>query len=225
MTDDQAALESFQGVARLFPLPNLVLFPNVDQGLHIFEYRYRQMAADALDTDQLIALVLLKPDWDEDYDGAPPIETVACLGRIVQHEEMEDGRYNLHVRGLARFVIESEIDGDGKDYRQASGTLLLPVVPSDTQLLMTLRQKLREVVLARFDPDGLAYVQLSTLFSSDSTLDELCDQLGYSLPLPITLKQEMLGEPDLVVRVELLTSALKPPTSTGRSFPPKFSSN
>ncbi len=39
MNSDQAALSGFNGLARLFPLPNLVLFPQVVQGLHIFEPR------------------------------------------------------------------------------------------------------------------------------------------------------------------------------------------
>ena len=55
MNDD--ALRDFSGTARLFPLPNLVLFPHVVQGLHVFEPRYRQMTADALAADGLIALV------------------------------------------------------------------------------------------------------------------------------------------------------------------------
>ena len=71
------ALAAFGGVARLFPLPNLVLFPHVVQGLHIFEPRYRQLMADALAADRLIALVLLKPGWEKDYDGRPAIEAVA----------------------------------------------------------------------------------------------------------------------------------------------------
>ena len=34
---------TFSGVVRLFPLPNLVLYPHVMQPLHIFEDRYREM--------------------------------------------------------------------------------------------------------------------------------------------------------------------------------------
>ena len=71
MTDDRAALDSFDGVARLFPLPNLVLFPQVVQGLHVFEPRYRQLMADALAGDGLVTLVLLKPGWEEEYDETP----------------------------------------------------------------------------------------------------------------------------------------------------------
>ena len=39
MQSDAEALANFSGTVRLFPLPNLVLFPHVVQGLHIFEPR------------------------------------------------------------------------------------------------------------------------------------------------------------------------------------------
>ena len=45
----------------LFPLPNVVLFPNVFLPLHIFEPRYREMVADALASDRMIGMVLLRP--------------------------------------------------------------------------------------------------------------------------------------------------------------------
>src|SRR5262249_47808902 len=92
MNEDQAALAGFNGLARRFPLPNLVLFPHVVQGLHIFEPRYRQLMTDALATDRTISIVLLRPGWEEEYDEKPAIEPVACLGRIVWHEKMSDGR-------------------------------------------------------------------------------------------------------------------------------------
>ena len=83
MADDLSPLSGFCGKVRLFPLPNLVLFPEVMQPLHIFEPRYRQMTADALAGDRLIALGLLRPGWEADYDGKPAIYPVACLGRVV----------------------------------------------------------------------------------------------------------------------------------------------
>src|SRR4029077_15583863 len=45
----------------LFPLPNVVLFPNVFLPLHIFEPRYREMVADAAASDRMIGMVLLRP--------------------------------------------------------------------------------------------------------------------------------------------------------------------
>src|SRR6188508_1840905 len=102
MNDPSEILENFSGVARLFPLPNLVFFPQVMQPLHIFEPRYRQMTTDALAGDRLIALVLPKPGWEPDYAGAPDVHPVACLGKIVADQKMDDGRFNILLRGLSR---------------------------------------------------------------------------------------------------------------------------
>jgi len=98
MSDDTSPLAGFDGSARLFPLPNLVLFPHVMQPLHIFEPRYQHMTRDALDGDHLIALVLLQSGWETNYDGAPPIHDVACLGKIVAENSLEDGRFNILLR-------------------------------------------------------------------------------------------------------------------------------
>lgn len=224
MTDDEAVLEEFEGNARLFPLPNLVLFPHVDQGLHIFEHRYRQMTTDALASDGSIVVVLLRPEWHDDYDGRPAIERIGCLSRIVQHERMNDGRYNLVIRGLARFAIDAERPDDDKLYRLATGRILESTAPPDPKRRAELRANLREAVLARFDPQGPAFEHLAELFSGDSPLDRICDQLGYALPLPVSVKQNLLVELDVAARVGALVTALRPPPS-GREFPPKFSAN
>src|SRR5215210_7720227 len=87
--------DDFAGIVRMFPLPNLVLFPHVVQALHIFEPRYRAMLEDALAGDHLICMSLLQPDWESKYDGRPSVYPVMCIGRVVAHARLEDGRYNI----------------------------------------------------------------------------------------------------------------------------------
>src|SRR5688500_3888559 len=101
---------TFSGVARLFPLPNLVLYPHVMQPLHVFEERYREMLDDALATDRLIAMSVLKPGWEQDYDSRPPIAEYACLGKVAAHHRLEDGRYNVLLLGVERVRIVHEMD-------------------------------------------------------------------------------------------------------------------
>jgi uncharacterized protein len=101
----------------LFPLPNVVLFPNVFLPLHIFEPRYRAMTADALTSDRLIGMVLLRPGWERDYEGRPPVYRIGCSGVITHVERQPDGRYNLVLRGLDRFRIVEE--NDDLAYRRA----------------------------------------------------------------------------------------------------------
>ena len=92
----------------LFPLPNVVLFPNVFLPLHIFEPRYREMVADALASDRMIGMVLLRPGWERDYEGRPPVYPIGCSGVITHVERLADGRYNIVLRGLERFRIVEE---------------------------------------------------------------------------------------------------------------------
>src|SRR6516165_8373385 len=109
MNLDDEALAGFTGEARLFPLPNMVLFPHVVQPLHIFEPRYRQMTRDALAGDRLISLVLLRPGSDA-HERRAAVHAVACLGRILAEQALPDGRYNLLLRGLARIRLNGEIE-------------------------------------------------------------------------------------------------------------------
>jgi Lon protease-like protein len=66
----------------LFPLPDVVLFPGVTRPLLIFEPRYREMVADALKGNRIIGMVLLRPGFEKDYEGRPPIHDIGCAGTI-----------------------------------------------------------------------------------------------------------------------------------------------
>ena len=225
MMDDQAALSRFAGNARLFPLPNLVVFPQTLQGLHIFEPRYRQMTADALAGDQLICMVLISPEADIEYDDEPDLAPVGCLGRITQHQELPDGRYNFRLRGLHRVRLVEELNTD-KLYRSARVELMPDVAPAEMDRLVSLRRQLADAVLARFDPDGPATQHLRDLFASDTPLGPLCDALAYSLPLELSLKQDLLADAQVANRVGVLIRSLDvPKPDTSRPFPPEFSDN
>src|SRR5215470_17206415 len=107
----------------LFPLPNVVLFPNVFLPLHIFEPRYREMVADALTSDRLIGMVLLRPGWERDYEGRPPVYPIGCSGVVTHVDRLQDGRYNIVLRGLERFRILEE--DHARSYRRATTDALL----------------------------------------------------------------------------------------------------
>ena len=102
----------------LFPLPNVVLFPNVFLPLHIFEPRYREMVADAITGDRMIGMVLLRPGWELNYEGRPPVYPIGCSGLITHVEQLADGRYNIVLRGFERFRVVAE--DHSRPYRRAS---------------------------------------------------------------------------------------------------------
>jgi len=88
--------------APVFPLPVMNLFPETVAAYHIFENRYREMVHDALEGDGLIAMALLKPGDEADYERTSEIHPVGCLGQIIEHEYLEDGKINILLRGLER---------------------------------------------------------------------------------------------------------------------------
>src|SRR3954463_14008868 len=130
----------------LFPLPNVVLFPNVFLPLHIFEPRYREMVADALASDRMIGMVLLRPGWDRDYEGRPPIYSVGCSGVLTHNERLPDGRYNLVLRGIERFRIVEE--DHALSYRRAVVEPLrdLTLDAADRSVIANQRAKLESIL-------------------------------------------------------------------------------
>jgi Lon protease-like protein len=92
----------------IFPLPDVVLFPHMPLPLHIFEPRYRKMTADAMAGDKVIGMTLLRPGWESDYEGRPPVYPIGCAGQIEECVRLEDGRFNIRLKGLSRFRILSE---------------------------------------------------------------------------------------------------------------------
>jgi Lon protease-like protein len=103
----------------LFPLPSVVLFPNVFLPLHIFEPRYRQMVSDALAGDRIIGMVLLQTAESEG-EGRPAIYEVGCAGLITHVERLPDGRFNIILRGFEKFrIIGEEAPSSDVLYRRA----------------------------------------------------------------------------------------------------------
>ena len=105
----------------IFPLPNVVLFPDTYLPLHIFEPRYRDMVADAGREGACIGMALFKQGWESRYYGNPPIFSLGCVGRMTHIERLQDGRSNLILQGLHRYTIEEEFF-DAR-YRKAKITL------------------------------------------------------------------------------------------------------
>ena len=95
----------------LFPLPSVVLFPEVPLPLHVFEPRYRALVNDVLASHRTIGMALLKPGYEADYHGRPPIYPLGCSGTLVQQERLDDGRYNILLHGRERFRIVEERGG------------------------------------------------------------------------------------------------------------------
>jgi hypothetical protein len=122
MSDDTTEIRvNFGRPMPVFPLASVALMPHAVLPLHIFEPRYRQMVRDALDGAGQIAMAVFEGEaWTLDYQGRPPLRPAVCVGQIVQHEKLPDGRYNVALHGVCRAKILHEEIGDGERlYRMA----------------------------------------------------------------------------------------------------------
>lgn len=223
-------LKLFTGQAPLFPLPNVVHFPQTWLPLHIFEPRYRAMVSDALDGDRLIAMALLRPNQERKYETKfSEIHPVVCLGRIAVEEKLPDGRFNLALRGLCRARIETELDSN-QPYRTAELKLLHDFYPSEPTIDRRHRQ--RELLSGAIEllPELQSDPLLHQLLDAELPLGVLCDVLAHSLGLSTVDAQLLLEEPDVDVRSDLVLHHLrqrqrKAAAGVSSGFPPMFSRN
>ncbi len=219
----------FCGQARLFPLPNLVMFPQVMQPLHVFEPRYRAMMEETLAGDRLIALALLKPGWESEYEGRPKLREHACLCRVATYQKLPDGCYNALVLGVRRVRLIEELPA-AKPFREARVELLEDIYSLKASVDRPHLQRELLSAFKRILPSlPHAHEQLDQLLGAQIPLGMLTDIVAYTLDFPIELKERMLSEPDVDVRAAALLEKLRcgaMPNRPGKStFPPEFSAN
>jgi hypothetical protein len=199
---------TFSAIARaqptelpLFPLPEVVLFPGVDRPLIIYEPRYREMVADALKGDRTIGMVLLRPGFEKDYEGRPPIYAVGCAGRIVESEQLPDGRYIILLRGVTTFRVVSE--DQRKPYRLARVETITDALKSeDLAALSALRERLAKLLVLVLPPD----VDPPDPSMSDA---DFVNVVAQALQMPESDRQELLERDSVLSRARTLVDRLE----------------
>jgi hypothetical protein len=189
----------------LFPLPNVVLFPNVFLPLHIFEPRYRDMVADALATDRLIGMALLRPGWEPHYEGTPPVFAMGCSGVITHVERLSDGRYDIVLRGVERFRILNE--NCERRYRRAAVAPApeRPLDPDGRAALRGCRSRLERLLAPAMthdtqEPGRTIDPKVTAAMGDEDLVNALAQYLSFD-PLE---KQALLEQESLRERAESL---------------------
>ena len=195
----------------IFPLPNVVLFPNVFLALHIFEPRYKEMVADAVASDRMIGMVLLRPGWERDYEGRPPVYPVGCSGVITHVERLADGRYNIVLRGLERFRILEE--DHARSYRRAATEPLIEytMAPDDRAAIRTQRAKIEHLLAPAAEKTGTD-IKIPSAMSDE----DLVNALAQYLDLEVVERQALLERNGLVDRCRSLIELLEMKVITSR---------
>jgi Lon protease-like protein len=187
----------------IFPLPNVVLFPNVFLPLRIFEPRYRAMLADALAGDRIIGMTLLQPGYETNYHGRPPVYPVGCAGVITHSEPMPDGRSNVVLRGIEKFRIVDE--DSSREYRVAR-VEPLPEIPNDAerQILKQRRHRLEALLVAAIERGGA-----DPRFPSAVPDEDLVNALSQYMGLDPVERQALLERDGIVARCDGLIELLE----------------
>jgi Lon protease-like protein len=204
----QAILRDFGGVVRLFPLPRMVLFPDGFAPLNVFEPRYLELVKDALPDDGLIATALLKPGYEEDYDGSPAIHSTVSIGRILRPRAKPNGHIELLLYGIARARLIEEIAS--QPYRKARVALLEDVVPPGNaeRVAQRLRRAL-ELVPGRQPMIWGLRRMAEQIRGIDAAPGRYADAVAGASDLPEETLYEILEEVDVLKRFDLLIRHLE----------------
>jgi Lon protease-like protein len=194
----------------IFPLPNVVLFPNVFLPLHIFEPRYREMVADALNGDRIIGMVLLRPGYEKNYEGRPPVYPVGCAGVITHSEPLSEGRYNIVLRGLEKFRITGE--DRAKPYRLAQiDSLPEEIAAAEREAVRKHRTRLEALLAAAIERSGA-----DPKFPPAVPDEDLVNALAQYLQLEPLERQALLERDGILDRCRGLIELLEMKTMTPR---------
>ena len=186
----------------LFPLPNVVLFPNVFLPLHIFETRYRVMVADALAGDRIIGMVLLRPGYEKDYERSPSVFTIGCAGVINEVEQLPNGEYNIVLGALTKYRITRE--EASRPYRIAHVMPIADVVmDADRPALHARRQRLEALIRESGGRTGIAAAPPNI---SDERLVNGISQLAHIDELD---RERLLEAPNPLARADVLIGILE----------------
>ena len=212
MPDETAIQVNFGRPMPLFPLDAALLLPQQILPLHIFEERYRRMVDDALDGPGQVAMAVFLGDrWKQEYHGRPPLRPAVCIGQVVQHERLPDGRYNLLLQGVCRARILRELPASEKRLYRAA--LLRPVGVADEEEDSSLDG------VRRWLDDALAEGPLTQMAASEAVLqyvrnDEiptsaLLELVSFTMTNDPELRYRLLEEGNAARRARMLQDELE----------------
>ena len=207
----------------VLPLPGVVMFPNGEMSLHVFELRYRTMVRDALSSERPVALATLAPGWEQDAQGSPPFHEFGCVARFEEVEWLPNDHYDLRVRGTMRVHFGRVVREF--PYRACTVETMpdAPYTESDPLAAMARQDLLTE--RARLAPLGLGVWLAPPVFEPTAPLSTVVGTLATAARFSADEKLALLAEDNVVERARLLRARLRllglagppPPPALGRN--------
>ncbi len=190
----------------LFPLAQCMLLPHSTIPMHIFEQRYRKMMRDVLDSHGLIAMATFKGrNWQQEYYGHPEIREHMCVGYIIRHQCLNDGRYNILLQGICRARLIEELDHE--PYRMARlepTEITPPAEPDMTDIRDQLETYLNDPVMQQLAAIGA----IRNWLSREIPTSVLIDLIIQIICKDLNQRYAMLAEPDAFNRADWIADHL-----------------
>ena len=208
----------------LFPLPNLVLFPQVAVPLHIFEERYKLMINRCIENEEVFGLVLLRTGAEEEREST--IHRVGVTARVVEVDRLQDGRMNILSAGEMRFRILRfignaphwtasvelfEDEAEHSELLQAAYAEVAGLYRQSMELTAQLRSVEGSELSLPESPVALSYI-VSYVLDLDSEKKQLLLETNstlYRLQLLIVHLQENLKQLDLQIARKNVASRVR----------------
>jgi len=187
------------GRLKVFPLPSVVLLPGTVQPLHIFEQRYRDLVKEALETDGVFAMAQVLPGHEARLAGTPDLEPMLCAGIIGMHEQLEDGRYNLVLVGVARARLVKEWPRRAA-FREVEAEVLEDAA-LDSEEEVPLRQAVLELISRVPDEVGEKVAQVTGRLHGGALADVVAGTIFHD----VAQRFEVLQQTDVRERMREVT--------------------
>ena len=184
----------------IFPLSNVIFFPETDLPLNIFEKRYIQMVDMSLKNEKLIGIVQPKTEAD--------LYSIGCLGKITSFTETEDKRYIINLRGISKFKIIEEIENEYL-FREFKVEYL------DKEIEKNYQEKLKtNLINSEFDINQLKKFLRKRGFSlnwkqvDNMDFKNIVNALCMIMPITVNEKQTLLETENIMERFEILKNII-----------------
>ena len=184
----------------IFPLSNVIFFPETDLPLNIFEKRYIQMVDVSLKNERLIGIVQPKTKKD--------LYSIGCLGKITGFTETEDKRYIVNLKGISKFKIIEEVKNEYL-FREFKVEYLSAEMENASQ------EKLKcEFINSELDINQLKKFLKKRGFSlnwkkiDNMDFKNIVNALCMIMPIAINEKQTLLETENIMKRFEILKNII-----------------
>lgn len=201
MTKDWTFEEGVLENLPIFPLKNAHLFPGAVLPLHIFEPRYIEMVEHVMNAGSNALAIATLQSGTIDDNGLPTVRPIMGAGLIFAAERLNEGRWNVLLRGISRIKLVKEHDPVHQFRTIEAVQLDDEDVPMDHSLHNRLRSLLGQ--LAENAPE--AREGLNLIMGQGSTPSVLTNLLGAHATSDPYVRRQLLEATNVETRLQIAT--------------------